>query len=547
MKRAAIYARYSTDLQSERSIQDQFALCRSYAFSKNLSVVATFEDRARSGASTMGRDGLHKLMLQAEAHAFDVVVVEHSDRIARNMKDLAGIHERLTFLGIEICAVHSGGTMDTALIGLFGLVGQMQREDGAKKVRRGMAGVVREGRHAGGRPYGYRTVPGQVGKLAIEEQEAEVIRRILSEYVNGRSPRAIAKDLNRENVPPPRGKLWNASTIKGNARRGNGLVFNELYVGRIIWNKIRMLKNPETGKRVSRPNVRSQWQVVEAPGLRIVDEDLWQQVREVNEGRTCAKPHLIRRHRHLLSGLLRCGCCESGMSVHDRDKTGKIRVRCSAVRENGACTNRRILYLPAIEQAVVGGMQEHLRDPRLIEVYVRRYNEQRHRLAVQAARDRGKLERQLDELEREYDRVFAAYRKGFITEAEAEAQLPTLRAERERVASELATAGEEPRAIALHPSLITGYLRQVDDLAATLSDHLRDDSEAGDRLTHAFRSLVHSVTVYPFPVREGFDVEVKGRLAELVGKPMFPVRSRTRNSGGWVVAEEGFEPPTQGL
>jgi site-specific DNA recombinase len=69
------------------------------------------------------------------------------------------------------------------------------------------------------------------------------------------SLRDIAHDLNRESVRPPRGRRWNASTINGNAQLGAGLIFNELYAGRIVWNKVRMVKDPDTGERLSRPTL----------------------------------------------------------------------------------------------------------------------------------------------------------------------------------------------------------------------------------------------------------------------------------------------------
>ena len=96
MNRAAIYTRFSTDLQNERSIEDQITLCRSYAEKEGLSIVETFDDRARSGGSVLGRDGLLRLMDGARDHAFDVVVVEALDRLSRDMEDLAGIHKRLS-------------------------------------------------------------------------------------------------------------------------------------------------------------------------------------------------------------------------------------------------------------------------------------------------------------------------------------------------------------------------------------------------------------------------------------------------------------------
>jgi DNA invertase Pin-like site-specific DNA recombinase len=308
MKRAALYGRYSTDLQNERSIEDQFALCRSYAAREGLAVVATFEDRARSGASMVERDGLLDLLAQIAKGAFDVVVVEHVDRLSRDMADLANLHKRLTFRGVEIRAAHSG-LVDTATVGLFGIVGQMQREEGVKKIRRGLAGVVREGRSAGGLSYGYRVVNrvderGDLirGLREIAEAQAEVVRRVFREYADGRSPRDIAAGLNRDRIAPPRGRLWNASTLNGFGKRGSGLLQNELYAGRIVWNRTRMARNPDTGRRVPRINSADDRQTSDAPHLRIVDADLWAAVQTRRAERSSSRPETHRRPVHLLFG-----------------------------------------------------------------------------------------------------------------------------------------------------------------------------------------------------------------------------------------------------
>ena len=89
-----------------------------------------------------------------EKRTFNFVIVEALDRLSRDMEDLAGIHKRLSFLGIEIRAVHEG-VVNTVLVGLRGLVGQLYREDNAHKIRRGQAGRVGQGLNAGGLTYGY--------------------------------------------------------------------------------------------------------------------------------------------------------------------------------------------------------------------------------------------------------------------------------------------------------------------------------------------------------------------------------------------------------
>src|SRR5260370_10281975 len=121
MKKALIYARFSTDLQNERSIEDQITLCKDYASRANIDVIDVYEDRARSGGSIMGRDGLLRLMDRAKDGSFDIVVVEALDRLSRDMEELAGIHKRLSFLRVAIGAVHQQ-RVDTVFIRLPWLV-----------------------------------------------------------------------------------------------------------------------------------------------------------------------------------------------------------------------------------------------------------------------------------------------------------------------------------------------------------------------------------------------------------------------------------------
>ena len=78
--RAVIYTRFSTDLQNERSVEDQVTLCRSYALRENIEVVGVYEDRARSGAAILGREGLLKLLEDARARKFSIVIAEALDR-----------------------------------------------------------------------------------------------------------------------------------------------------------------------------------------------------------------------------------------------------------------------------------------------------------------------------------------------------------------------------------------------------------------------------------------------------------------------------------
>lgn len=542
MVRAAIYARFSTDLQNERSIEDQLFLCRDYAARGELEVVETFDDRARSGGSIFGRDGLLRLMDRARDRAFDVVVVEALDRLSRDMEDLAGIHKRLTFLGIEIRAVNEG-VVNTVLIGLRGLVGQLYRDDNAQKIRRGQAGRVRNGLVGSGLTYGYATVPSEMGRRVVVEAEVETVCRIFEEYVSGRTPRAIAHGLNKDRIPPPRGRVWNASTINGNAQRGSGILNNELYIGRIVWNRVRMLKDPDTGKRVSRPNPRNEWQIREVPELAIVSRELFEAARARKQSCSRIAPHRQRKPKYLLSGLLRCSACGAGMSTKGKDGSGRIRIRCSAHAESGTCPEPRTYYLDSVEEAVVAALKTEMRHPQVLAEYVKAYQAERIRLASDAEARRSRLTRRIEALDREIDRLVDAIAKGLGDPAILGPRSTELGRERQDLRAELAAAPVPPDVILLHPTALARYEEQFSRLQEALARGIRSgDSDAAE----AIRDLVETVAVHPDPARPGgLAIEISGRLTALLGDP--PVSGAVRRVGGSMVAGEGFEPPTKGL
>lgn len=258
MKRAAIYARYSSDLQSERSIEDQFVICRGKAKREEAKVVAEFHDRAKSGASLHGRHGITELMNAAKAGSFDIIIVESLDRLSRDQADMASIYKRTKFYGVDIISVHEGRA-DQMQVGVRGIVSAFYLADLAHKVHRGAAGNIREGKHAGGLAYGYRTTPGKPGEWVIDETEAEVIQGIYRDYASGMRSRQITDRLNRKCIKPPRGKYWQPGALTGSNNRHNGILGNEIYCGRLVWNKVRMVKDPETGRKAyfpSKPRVR---------------------------------------------------------------------------------------------------------------------------------------------------------------------------------------------------------------------------------------------------------------------------------------------------
>lgn len=526
--KAAIYARFSSDLQNERSIDDQVALCRLYAERHGLTVAGIYDDRAVSGASTVARTGWRRLMQDAAGRRFDIVLAEDIDRISRDEADWHDARKRLTFLGIAIHTAHTG-----PIGGIEGSVRAMMAsyflENLAHKVRRGQAGVVRQGRHAGGRAYGYRPQPGRPGEFVIEPAEAAVVLRIHGDYADGMSPRDIAGALNREGVPPPRGTAWNASTINGSRQRGTGILNNELYRGRLVWNRVHMVKDPDTGRRVSRPNGERDWQRVDVPHLAIVPADLAGRVDAQRTARTAA-PRARSQPRHMLSGLLRCGLCGAGMAVHDRDRHGRARIRCSRHVESGTCNHARRYMLADIERTVLDGLRHELRDPVLIRSFVERYRQKRRELAAAEDAGRARAARRLGEIDRSLRRLVDALASGAAPFESMRETMAAMEEERRTIRNRLAAPPDAATTIALHPAAVAGYLDQLDRLADALAD--RDGIGGAVALYDAFRRLVARVIVHPVAARQPLDIEIAGSLAELMSAPDLPPSARFGGGSG---------------
>ena len=106
--------------------------------------------------------------------------------------------------------------------------------------------------------------------------------------------------------------------------------------------------------------------------------------------------------------------------------------------------------------------------------------------------------------------------KGVIEEEHGRQRIAALKAQRLQIEAELASLEEAPKFIALHPATLDRYAETVDALAASLGDHDEAEDDRGP-LVRSFRALVHSVTIHPNGPREGFQIEVKGKLAALIG------------------------------
>jgi DNA invertase Pin-like site-specific DNA recombinase len=531
-QRCAIYARFSTDRQNEKSAEDQVRECRRRAEQEGWNVVEVYSDLAISGASNR-RPGMMALLADAAAGAFDIVLAEDQDRIARDLEDSAAFYKRLRFADVELFTL-ANGRVDELQIGFKGTMDAVELRKMADKIRRGQRGALSRGRIPGGLCYGYEVVRelderGEMiaGRRRVLPEQAAVVRRIMEEYAADRSPKAIAKELNAEGIRSARGGEWRASAIVGNRARQIGILHNPIYVGRFVYNRVTMRRDPETRNRVSRPNAGEDRLTVEMPELRIVSDELWQKVQDARSSRSAQPLVQRKRPRHLFSGLVKCGECGGGVAIFAND-----RLCCSRSREAGTCSHRREIRLGELQRRVLRGLESQLLSPEAVSLLVREYHLERERRSREDAKARGSSERRLRQAQAAVDRLVAAIADGGADFAELRGALTAKTQERDQARAELAEV-EAPSTIALHPHIATAYRKRVQELTTGLAA-----DELGEDAKRSIRSLVEAIYLRPVE-GGGHQIEVVGSFESAIalawGKP---VPARGTHASVMLVAED---------
>ena len=552
---AVIYARYSSDLQREASIEDQIRLCRARIAQEGWDYLHAYTDRAISGASAL-RPAYQSLLEDARRGDFDIVVAEALDRLSRDQKDVAGLLKRLRFGGVRLFTV-AEGEIGELHVGFKGTMNALFLKDLADKTRRGLEGRVRAGRSGGGLCFGYDVVReydsrGEPihGGRTINEAEARVVRRIFAEFAAGKSPRRIAVDLNKDavdlnkdKVPGPRGGEWDASTINGNAARGTGILNNEMYIGRLVWNRLHYLKDPATGKRISRLNEPDRWIVQNVPDRRIIPQDLWDRVKNRQQllkrdtrPDLAEKPFWARqRPRFLITGLAKCGACGSSYV-----KIGATLFGCAAARNRGTCDNRLNIRLDALEAMILDGLRDRLMAPDLFKVFCEEFHREINRLRAENSAAAEATRHDLDRVERRIRRLVE-----LITEDDAPVRalkqdLVALEARQITLQRELAAA--KAPAPLIHPNLAEVYRQRVERLHEALHD-----PATREEAFELIRSLIEEIRLVP---DEGeLRVELTGELAGILALAADSKKPGGLSAAGLaeqikMVAGIGFEPMT---
>ncbi|WP_183865128.1 recombinase family protein [Rhizobium sp. BK399] len=523
MTKVVYYARFSTELQSRASIEDQFRTCRQKGKLEGWKEVGTYHDEAISGYSIILRPGIRQLLEDAQQGKFDMVVTEALDRLSRDQADAAMLFKLLKFAGVRIHTLAEGDISELH-IGFKGTMNAIFLSDLTAKVRRGMAGLILNAKSGGGLCYGYDVVrkydeQGQPirGERAINQREAEVVCQIFCDFAAGVSPFAIARRLNEQGVPPPRGKLWTDGTIRGHILRGTGIINNELYIGRLIWNRQRYVKDPSTGKRVSRRNSETEWIITQVPALRIIDDELWQAAKNrqrivleqysaaVEGVRKYHRNHLNgkRRPKYLLSGLVFCGCCGGHFSLR-----GANRFACSTRVNGGSCSNHRTILRDALERRVLTGLKDQMLEPEATAEALRAFAEETNRFNQERRSKAREWQLELTKIEKQMENILVAITDGMYQPSLKE-RMTSLEYRKKELSDHLSAVPYDAPKVLSQAS--EAYARKVSRLTEALNQ-----PEERAAATEVLRSLIEKIVITPGLGRGDVGVKLYGELGTIL-------------------------------
>ncbi len=389
---AALYARKSTEQtglsDEEKSVTRQIEHAKAYALKKGwqVSEELIFVDDGISGAEFVKRPGFIRLMNALKPRpAFQFLIMSEESRLGREQIETAYALKQIMDAGVRVFFYLEDRerTLDSALdkvmLSLTGFAAEMERERAKQRTYDAMLRKAKAGHVTGGKVFGYdnqevQTPDGRRLHVlrVINESQAAVVRRIFEMFQERMGLSRIAKQLNEEQISPPRGNTgWCPTAIRE-------ILLRPLYRGVIVWGELQKVERG--GTKCRRRRAAEDLITVDAPALRIVPEELWIAVQErFREAKSLSDRYQRKavfrdkQSDYLLSGLARCIHCGGPIEALGKDyarRKGRT-YGCSYHRKRGAaiCQNAVRINQDRIDKALLHAIGEAL-DERILELAI---------------------------------------------------------------------------------------------------------------------------------------------------------------------------------
>ena len=352
--RCAIYTRVSTDHgldQEFNSLDAQYdaasAYIKSQAHAGWTLIRSRYDDGGYSGGST-DRPDLQKLLDDIRSRRIDVIVVYKVDRLTRSLADFAKLVELFDAHGVSFVSVtqqfNTTTSMGRLTLNVLLSFAQFEREVTSERIRDKIAASKRKGLWVGGTlPLGYEM---KDGKIAIIEEEAELVRSIFRRYLELGSVNELLRDLRDRNIRTKTRQLSTGAT-RGGIPFGRGALYyllsNHFYIGEVKY------KN----------------EILPGEQPTIMDRALFDAVRQKSLDQWSHRTTVRNKSDHLLTGLLFDDAGHRMVPTHATKAGIRYRYYVSTPVLHGeakTATAGSVSRVPAsdIEDTVVKSLKEHV-------------------------------------------------------------------------------------------------------------------------------------------------------------------------------------------
>lgn len=457
--KVVLYMRYSSDKQTEQSIEGQNRVCTAFCEQQGYEIVGKYIDRATSAfKSTEKRTEFQRMMRDSDKLLWDAIVVYKLDRFARNRYDSATYKAKLKKNGIRVISATEpiseqpeGIILESLLEGMA----EYYSKELSQKVTRGMFETANKCNSTGGSiPLGYKV---ENKKFVIDESKAAIVREAFALYAGGTTPAEICTIFNEKGYRTAKNSEFNKNSF-------HSIFTNERYIGVYKYKDIR----------------------IKGGMPAIIDEETFEAVQNKLKKNAKSPAKGKAKVDYLLTQKLFCGHCGSQMvGESGRSKNGTVHNYYTCmVRRKAHCCEKKPLKKDWIERVVAEDALKILTPERIEELAEIAVNESIKEMEMNSIIPA--LKDQLNEIQKSINNLIKLVEKGVESESLTD-RLKELEKEKRDVEKRLAS--EQSECIILDKEHTIWWLNQFCD---------------GDINDEAFRRhiidlLVNSVTVWDDP------------------------------------------------
>ncbi|MGJ9384973.1 recombinase family protein [Salipaludibacillus sp. CF4.18] len=353
--KCAVYIRVSTDKEEQKtSLDNQQQFFYNILAEKGWELYEFYID-VQSGTKDKKRENLRRLIKDAKARKFDVILSKELSRLARNGKLSYEIKDIAENNNVHIITYDNAINSIEGNIHMFGLyawVYEQESQRTSERIKAALNTKAKRGEFIGSNaPYGYKIINKKL--VLAEDYTPTVVRQIFKLYMEGKGLDGIARTLSKDGYSTPArvaekknnaGHYWHGSSVKGN-------LTNPHYIGDLVQQR-------ETTRSVTSESRQKQPQekhvVLKQTHSAIISHEDFEAVKQLMKSR---KKNVTKGKKHLYTNILFCADCGTGM-WYKQNRDGYICGRYSK-HGKGACTHHAIkekdlnhIFLSDMEQKI---------------------------------------------------------------------------------------------------------------------------------------------------------------------------------------------------